>query len=283
MTEKMGYLAADALQHDLDETRVIYEHLLADLTPAQWERPSGSSERSWRLWEVVAHLTTVGQGMLKRMDAALDGNPNLHIPTLQGPQDLRAWNEQQIESYRAVDRAELQADFLATFDAMQPYTTADLSTPVRLPVYNRTSTVGHFVAWHLSHSGIIHGAQIPACLGAPPVWEAMSDDLMQRNFYRTISQLSHAYRPDRGGDLRAAFCFKAAGHTGCVQIGPDGGSYAFSQVDMPGVRVTFDRVDDFFGLLTGGLDPFPALLRRQMRVSGRFWLLARLSKLFDPT
>lgn len=284
----MDAFSPDLLAHDFSQLKRILEDFFVPIQWDDWQRRTGNQSGDWTLKQTLAHVVVSSEWFYQMMDDTLNGEP-VEIPGLQSREDLPAFNAVNIAQNQFTLPEVLIETLMDTLEQVaarvSSLTPEQCRLPVACPMYNRPAKLIEVVSWHLSHIGMVHGAQLAKGARVKPLWAHYSPAMMQRQLTRMISQMSYSYWTERGGNLQAAVNFIARG---CgewhIHMNPTGGDYGEGRA-REGMTTTFwaRSADVLSHLLTLQLNPYVAVLTGRAWVWGNWSLALRIPYLFTPT
>ncbi|NJL94021.1 MAG: hypothetical protein HC915_09960, partial [Anaerolineae bacterium] len=120
-------------------------------------------------------------------------------------------------------------------------------------VYNRPCTALNFLEWQLSHTGVVHGAQLTRAVPYPPLWTRYSPDFTARQIDRFLRHLSVAYWQDYAPGLTARLVMEVEGAGGGLWhlvAAPDGGLAGPGALPEADFHLRFANPAVLFGVFT---------------------------------
>ncbi|MGH2768258.1 MAG: hypothetical protein ACRDIF_04795, partial [Actinomycetota bacterium] len=165
-------------------------------------------------------------------------------------------------------------------------TSEQLAMSLVIPAYNRPLTVAELVGAQLAHAGIVHAAQLTNGAGARPLWTSYEPEPMRRQITRAFNLISHAYLPERGGDLYASVNFTVSGKGGgrwYLTLAPDGGASGEGRVRRPPLTIWVRSPHALCSILTSQISVGRAVATGKAMAWGDLRLAFRLPHLFLGT
>ncbi len=291
MTQPVDNKAFDPaiMSADLAIIRGLVRSLFSLIKEDDWERLTESRPDGWTLKQAFCHVSAVAELIHQALAGVLDGVNDQSSP-IESRYELAAFNKKHIELREHLPPEYLFQSFLEsillTEGRINDVTEEALERPVPLNVYNRPLTVAELVGNQLVHPSIVHGAQLANGVGVTPLWRQFSPELMNRQLTRFLHIFSHAYWPERGGDLTAVLNIKIRGKGGgCWHVGldKDGGYVGQGCVKRPTTTLYFASPDAFCSAFTLQISPIRAALTGKAFVWGNIPLAFKLNRLFTPT
>lgn len=280
--------SAEQLAQDFVEFHDLVEKHWGGVDPAGWNHPPHTSNE-WTGQQTLAHLLYVAEQWQDAMTNALSGLPSQFSPTLSR-QDLPQFNEQGLATYKSRPAAQLLKDFLILLKTVSEQTKRlsdeALVLSIPMPFYNRPLSLAELLGCHLAHAGLVHAGQIAQATRTKPLWTDYTPALTQQIITYFMYQFSHAYWPERGGNLEATINFRIFGAGGgqwWLRVGQDGGDAGSGRVKKPTLTILMRHPHTFFQLITLQISPIGAILRGQVLAWGYLPLALKLPYLFNPT
>jgi mycothiol maleylpyruvate isomerase-like protein len=287
--DPLASFSGQQLAADLRELRPILMTFFAGIRPEDWGRYTEPNERGWTLRECLAHVTAIAESWQGAVRQTLAGGP-VSYPGLTRRTDLPHFNQQAIAARQHTPPLTLLEQLLSLLEEIADQAAALSSDQLRLevpcPAYNRPLTVAEMIGCQIAHVGIVHGAQLPNAVLAPPIWIRCSPELLSRLITYFFHQMSHSYWPERGGDLRANINFYVSGKGGgrwYLTLDPDGGTGGAGSLPRPALILWSSSPDTLCKLFTGQITPMRTVLTGQVLGLGNLRLGFRLPVLLTPT
>ncbi len=281
--------APATLAADLLELRAVYAGFLTGLRPGDWTRRTGPRAKDWTVRETLAHLDASLCTYRSGVAAALAGRP-AEVQGASRREDLSRWNRAEIDARAGLSPEELGARLLGGMAelarAAGVMSAEESQRTAALPFFNAPMRACDMVGSQLTHTGIIHAAQLARGSGAAPLWRALRPATLQRMLAHFFRVSGYVYWPERGGNLRATIAFVVDGPQGGawrVTIGPAGGVAQAGPAQRADLTFWLRSPDSACRIFTFDLDLPRALLGRHLRLSGDLSLAARFPMLFTPT
>lgn len=263
---------------------------LEEIDPEAWQqRERYVQGNEWTLHQTVAHLVASTEFYRSALQLALL-RKTLTYPDFQQRKNLPTYNQREI-----VYRQHLQPSELITALRQALEEIAEMARqlspeqflwPIAIPVFNRPLTILELLEILITHSGVVHAAQIARPANKAPLWQRYDPRFMHRMLAHLFRLMTLTYWPERGGDLQATFQFLVAGTSGgewyvtvssaCCQAGE-------GRIPRPQVTCWTADANTLCLLITGQLRIGKALLCRTLFVKGNLLLFTKFPQLFSPT
>jgi len=260
-------------QQDLKDFHTLSSTFWKSIPDDRWDVKTGTRDKDWTLHQVLAHVLSISQIFNQSAKAALNGEDHFTKGFTERGQ-FGDWNEQEIERLTKAPPNGLIVQFLQelriaheTVAKITPETTPLMTKVVQ---FNRPAPAIDYLNWHLSHAGVIHGAQVVAPLGREPLWLDFDSDFTQRVIAYYLQQWSMSYWADLGPDEPEAINFHINGAGGGdwhIIVAPDGGSTGTGAIEGGKYDLFFENPHIFFSIFTNYLSIRQAMVNGQMRVA----------------
>ena len=274
---------------DLAIIRGLVRSFFSLIQAEDWERPTENSPNGWTLKEAFCHVVAVAELINQALEGVISEVGEQTSP-VKSRYELADFNQKHIALREQLPPEYLFQSFLesilSTERVLKDLSQKELERPIPLNVYNRPLSVAELIGNQLVHPSIVHGAQLANGIGVTPLWQHFSPELMNRQLTRFMHIFSHAYWPERGGDLSAVLNFNIRGEGGgCWHVGldQDGGFAGLGCVKQPTTTLYFSSPDAFCSALTLQLSPIKAVLTGKCFAWGNIPLAFKLAHLFTPS
>jgi hypothetical protein len=274
------------LTEDIVAFKTIFQEFAKAIPLDAWAKKTGTREKDWTLHDTIAHLVSIAVGFNRVADAAINQHKFL-MPGLGNRSDLQAWNDAEIASRQRRPHLALVAEFTSELDRAIGY--LDTITPEQmeqtefLRVYNRPARAIDFLAWQLSHAGVIHAAQVTRPLSIEPLWSQFPSEMRWRQADRFIRHFSVAYWQEFGPQSAEAINIHIGDAAWHLIAAPDGGSAGQGAKADAKYTLTFTTPEILFGVFTFHLSIRDALQNDQMKIAGDFRDTMSLMRLFSAS
>jgi hypothetical protein len=276
----------ELLAADLEELQRVLDRFFVRVKESQWDHHTETGNKGWTLRETLAHVTTIAEIFDLAAERTIQGIPFDH-PVLNQSEHLIEINRILIAERIGIAPGVLVQMLL---DALGRTAQRAHNVPsemwdctVDLRVHNRPMPLAHLMASQLSHAGLVHAAQLPNGIGAPPLWSEYSPDLLCRQLTRFFTQMSYAYRPERANTLRGPVEFIASGSEGGawhVILGTHGAEPIEGRASKPLFNLRMRSPDVLCRVMTGQLRPIHGVLTGQILPWGNVPLILRFPRYF---
>jgi hypothetical protein len=276
----------ELLVADLEEMQRVLVRFFARIGDSQWDYHTEKRNRGWTLRETLAHVTAIAEIFDLAAEHTINGIPFDH-PLLNRSEHLI-----EINKILIAERIDTPPGTLvqALLDALGRTAQLARNMPpemwdrtVDLRVYNRPMPLAHLVASQLSHAGLVHAAQLPIGIGAPPLWHDYLPDLLRRQLTRFFTQMSYAYRPERADGLRGAVEFIAGGREGGTWhliLGTHGAEPVEGRAAKSLFSLRMRSTDVLCRVITGQIRPVYGVMTGQILPWGDVPLMLRFQRYF---
>jgi hypothetical protein len=271
---------------DIETFKKVFQEFARAIPVDAWAKRTGTRDKDWTLHETVAHLVSIAVAFNRAADSAMNQH-KLKTPGISGRNDLRAWNEAEIGSRQTRPHlalvAELTSELDRTIGYLKTITDEQMEQKVFLRVYNRPARAIDYLAWQLSHAGVIHAAQVTRPQGIDPLWLKYPADMVWRQVDRYISHFSVAYWQDYGPVTAETINVHIGEWCWHLVAAPDGGTVGQGEKTGAEHCLRFASPQAFFGVFTFQLPMKDALTSQQMIIEGDFRQTMSLMKLFSAS
>jgi hypothetical protein len=274
------------LTEDIVTFKTIFQDFARMIPADAWAKRTGTREKDWTLHDTIAHLVSIAVGFNRVADAAINQHKFL-MPGLVNRSDLQAWNEAEIASRQRRPHfalvAELTSELDRTITYLDAITPEQMEQTAFLRVYNRPARAIDFLAWQLSHAGIIHAAQVTRPLNIEPLWSHYPTEMRWRQVDRFIQHFSVAYWQEYGPQAAETINVRIGDAAWHLIAAPDGGSAGQGTKDNAKYTLTFAAPEILFGVFTFHLPIRDVLQNGQMSIGGDFRETMSLMRLFSAS
>lgn len=243
----------------------------------------------WSFHQTLAHVTSAAEIYALALQSTLSGKP-FSYPGLSKRTDLARLNQSEIAARQHLSPLTLAENLskalLQTAELAHSVTSEQSQLPVTIPFFNRPLTVAEAFAAQLSHSGLLHAAQLASPIGARPLWTSYTPDFLHRQLTRFFQLMTLVYWPERGGKLQATLQFIVQGDAGgrwCVTIGPSGGSSYEGDAGKADVTLWSCDAHTLCLFFTSQVPALQLIVTGKMFLWGNIFLATKMSSLFSPT
>lgn len=284
----MSYAIRDQhLGDDLQRLREVLAAFFRGLPAGAWAQRTGTRDKDWTLQQATAHVLAAATAFNQGFDAALNGQPQ-HIDGLTQRSDLQAWNAAEIAKRAHLPGAELAAQIDAQLagahQRLTQFERAATQPEVVFPIYGTPTPLPDFMLWHLSHAGVLHAAQLPRAIGAPPLWEHFSAAMRARQVMRVLAHGSVAYWPSYGPAQTRILQWQIGGAPTWQWVAaPSGGRLVEGAHPQPDFVMQFDAPASLFSLFTVHRTVKDLLTSGALRITGDLQGAFALMGMFSAT
>ncbi len=289
LDDRIGAFDPYTLAADLLALREIYAGYIERIPQEAWGRRTERRSSGWTLLETMAHLDAVATVFNTSVEQALAGEP-ISVPGIQKRSDLPAANRASIDERVPLGHAALTNSLLAALTRAAKVASGlsveQLAMQVTTPYYGGRPTIAELLGASLTHTGIIHGAQVAVGGRRQAIWSFYNPGMMRRQLTRAFHTIGLAYWPERGGDLHAVLAFNVEGQGGgswVIRVDPSGGEGRIGTVRTADVRLNFASADLLCRVVTLRANVVQSVVLRRLRIRGNLRLAARIPHLFNPT
>lgn len=283
-------------QHTIDDLQIISDILfpyLEKLSPDQWHMKTGTRDQDWTLHQVLAHLVSIAELFELATFHAFTGDA-LDIPNLTKREDLRAFNQSEIERLTQHTPASLIGMLRENFEQINSdiaiIEAQDYEKTVDLKIYGRPMRLRDVIDAQLSHIGVVHSYQIRPIPSLGAIWRQYPIypmDMMSRMIDRFLRHISYTYWYDRAnglvGDIHFDFRMKGL-DSWTMHITSDGAWLKHGLTDTkPLVKFTFRDSGVFYKLFTQEMTFHEAIRQAWLQIEGNYPEPLTLLSYFSPS
>lgn len=263
----------------------FWKHLPDDA----WTKKTGTREKDWTMHALLAHLLSIAQMLNKAGNTALK-NENLVIRGLDERDQFGAWNNTEIERLTKVPPNGLIVQFLQELrighETLSKVHADNANNTSKAVMFSRPAPAIEYIQSHLSHAGVIHGAQSVFALERAPLWHDFSPEFTQRVIKHYLNQWSLSYWIEEGGEQSQVINFHIGSDGGGdwhILTSPTGASVSEGVIDDSEFHLFFTSPDIFFSIFTNTINMRQAMADGQLRVAGDVRDTLSVLKLFGPS